>query len=203
MSSPALEYEYGEAPSASLVLERLLSTLPQDRVSLGWLHAELNEHSFEMLAIIMGLIGVLPGASVLIGVLMIIPAVGMMSSSSIVLPRILAARSISARQASFVLGRAIPLLRHWETSGKAQHAEAWKIVRPLVGLLSLVLGFALLVPIPLSNVLPALSIAGLSLAVFEENLALLCLSAFAAAGSLAITGIALFAASEAFMGLIF
>ena len=196
MSSPAIDVR--ECPSASLVLERLLLTLPQDRVSLGWLHEELREHSFEMIAFIMALIGVLPGASALVGVLMTVPAVGLMSSSVIDLPQILAARSISARHASLLLGRAIPVLRRWETPERARHAQSWKFARPIVGLLSLLLGITLLVPIPLSNVLPALAIAGLSLALFEENFTLLCLSGLAAAASLALTCVTVMAASQAF-----
>jgi hypothetical protein len=172
--------------------------LPKDRVSVGWFHDQLQEHSFEMLAIILALIGVLPGASVMIGMLMIVPAFGMMFSSSLRLPNVVAERSISARQASFVLVRAIPLLRAWEAGDRIPRRQAWKFARPLVGLLSLLLGMTLLVPVPLSNVLPALTIAGLSLAAFEENFTLLCLSGLAAAGSLALTGITVLAASQAF-----
>lgn len=183
---------------ASFVLERLLESLPQDRVSLGWLHAELHEHAFEMLAFIMALIGVLPGASVMIGFLMIVPAAGMMFSSGLELPRVVARRSISTRQASYVIGRAIPLLRSWETGAPSPRRVVWRFARPVVGVLSLLLGLTLLVPVPLSNVLPSLAIAGLSLATFEGSLRLLCLSGLAAAGSLALTGVTLVAASQAF-----
>ena len=185
-------------PPASMVLERLLATLPQDRVSVGWLHEELREHSFEMLAFMMALIGVLPGASVMIGFLMVIPAFGMMFSSGMALPGVVAARSISTRQASFVLGRAIPLLKSWESADRTPHGEIWKFARPVVGLLLLLLGVTLLVPVPLSNVLPALAIAGLALACFEGNLTLLCLAGVGAAGSLAVTAITILAASQAF-----
>lgn len=195
---PAYEADIKEYPSASVVLERLLEALPQDRVSVGWLHDELREHSFEMLAFIMALIGVLPGASVMVGLFMAVPAVGMMFSSGMRLPSVVAARSISTRQASFVLGRAIPLLRSWEAGHRAPPGDIWKIARPLVGLLSLLLGFTLLVPVPLSNVLPALTIAGLALASFEGNLLLLGVSIVVAALSLAITAITLLAASQAF-----
>jgi hypothetical protein len=194
MSPPAAK----EHQPASAVLERLLAALPKDRVSVGWLHDELREHSFEMLAILLGLVGVLPGASVVVGVLMVIPACGMMFSSGFRLPSVMAERSISARQASFVIGRAIPLLRSWETGARAPQPQFWKFARPLVGLLSLLLGFTLLVPVPLSNVLPALSIAGLALASFEGNFILLCISGIAAAASLAITAVTLLAASQAF-----
>jgi hypothetical protein len=185
-------------PSASMVLERLLVTLPEDRVSVGWLHEELREHSFEMLALIMALIGVLPGASVMIGLLMVVPACGMMFASGMELPSVVAQRSISTRQASFVLGRAIPLLRSWEAADRTPHGEIWKFARPIIGLLTLLLGFTLLVPVPLSNVLPALAIAGLALAAFEGNLTLLCISGVGAAGSLAVTAVTVMAASQAF-----
>jgi hypothetical protein len=198
MPPPGLEAEAKTYPSASAVLEHLLEALPQDRVSVGWLHQELREHSFEMLAFIMALIGVLPGASVMIGLFMILPACGMMFASGMPLPSVVAARSISRSQASFVIGRAIPLLRSWEADNRAPPGEIWKFARPFVGLLSLLLGVTLLVPVPLSNVFPALTIAGLALAAFEGNLTLLCVSVGAAAMSLAITAVTLIAATQAF-----
>jgi hypothetical protein len=198
MPLPAYDPDAKDTPPASAVLERLLQALPQDRVSVGWLHQELHEHSFEMLAFIMALIGVLPGASVVIGLFMVIPASGMMFSSGMRLPRVVAARSISTRQASFVLGHTIPLLRSWEAGHRARPGEIWKLARPLVGLLSLFLGATLLVPVPLSNVLPALAIAGLALASFEGDLILLGISVMVAALSLAITAITILAASQAF-----
>lgn len=196
MSSPAREI--GDCPPASLVLERLLQALPKDRVSVGWLHNELHEHSFEMLAFIMALIGVLPGASVMVGILMAVPALGMMFSRGLRLPDMVAERSISTRQASYVLGRAIPLLRSWEGAGRSSRARGWKLIRPLVGFVTLILSFTLLVPVPLSNVIPALVIAGLSLASFEENATLLWFSLSAAAVSVAITAVTILAASQAF-----
>jgi len=162
-----------EIPSAAAELERVLRTLPQDRVSIGWLHRELRGHSFELLAFVLALVGVLPGASAAIGCIMVIPALGMIFSSGVRLPRVVALRSIPARQASFVLGRTIPLLRAWETG--------------------------VLVPLPLTNVLPALTIAGLSLAVCEGSAALLFFSCCAAMGSLAVTGMTLLAATHAFV----
>jgi hypothetical protein len=198
MPPQAYEADAKDYPSASAVLERLLEALPQDRVSVGWLHQELREHSFEMLALIMALIGVLPGASVMIGLFMFVPACGMMFSSGMRLPGVVAARSISTRQASFVLGRAIPLLRSWEAGHRAPPGDIWKVARPLVGFLALLLGFTLLVPVPLSNVFPALVIAGLALASFEGNLTLLAISVAAAALSLAFTAITILAATQAF-----
>jgi hypothetical protein len=196
MSSQVCEAK--DTPPASIVLERLLAAMPQDRVSVGWLHEELREHSFEMLAFIMALIGVLPGASVMIGFLMVVPAFGMMFSSGMPLPSVVAARSISTRQASFILGRAIPILKTWESVDRSPQSDILRFARPVVGVLLLLLGITLLVPVPLSNVLPALTIAGLALASFEGNLMLLCISGAAAAGSLAFTGVTLLAASQAF-----
>jgi len=193
---PALESR--DCLPASTVLERLLATLPEDRVSVGWLHGELREHSFELLAFVMALIGVLPGASVMIGLLMFVPAIGMMFSAGVSLPNLVAERSISRRQASFVLGRAIPLLKSWESAERMPHGDIWKFARPLVGVLMLLLAFTLLIPVPLSNVGPALAIAGLALASFEGNLLLLAVAIAAAMGSLALTAATVVLASQAF-----
>ncbi|MGB8366114.1 MAG: exopolysaccharide biosynthesis protein [Rhizomicrobium sp.] len=194
----SFEQDIEDNPAASAVLERLLAVLPNDRVSLGWFHDELPEHSFEMIAFILALIGVLPGASVMIGLAMVVPATGMMLSNGVRLPSVMAERSISASQARYVIARAIPLLRSWEAADRRPHQRIWKLARPAVGLLALLLGMTLLVPVPLSNVLPALAIAGLALASFEGSFTLLCISAFAGASSLAVTGATLIAASQAF-----
>jgi hypothetical protein len=196
MSSIVHESEHN--PPASRVLERLLAVLPNDRVSLAWFHDELHDQSFEMIAFVLALIGVLPGVSVVIGILMIVPACGMMFSSGVRLPDLMANRSISSQQARYVIGRAIPLLRSWETVDRPPHHAIWKLARPAAGLMALLLGITLLVPVPLSNVLPALAIAGLALASFEGNLTLLCIAAFAGAGSLAVTAVTIIAASQAF-----
>jgi hypothetical protein len=130
--------------------------------------------------------------------LMFVPAIGMMFSSGIALPSLVAERSISTRQAMFVLGRAIPLLKSWESSDRAPHGDFWKFARPLVGILTLLLGLTLLIPVPLSNVLPALAIAGLALASFEGNVLLLAVAITAALGSLALTAATVILASQAF-----
>ena len=93
----SFEQDIEDNPAASAVLERLLAVLPNDRVSLGWFHDELPEHSFEMIAFILALIGVLPGASVMIGLAMVVPATGMMLSNGVRLPSVMAERSISAK----------------------------------------------------------------------------------------------------------
>ncbi len=194
----SFEREIEDHPPASLVLERLLAILPDDRVSLGWFQDELHEHSFEMLAFVLALIGVLPGVSAAIGLLMVVPATGMMFSSGVRLPSIMAQRSISAGRARYIIDRILPLLRSWEAPHRPPHPPIWKLARPAAGLLALLLGVTLLVPVPFSNVLPALAIAGLTLASFEGSVPLLCISACTGAGSLAVTGVALIAASQAF-----
>ena len=78
------------------------------------------------------------------------------------------------------------------------HGDIWKFARPLVGVLMLLLGVTLLIPVPLSNVLPALAIAGLALASFESNVLLLAIAIAAALGSLALTTATVVLASQAF-----
>lgn len=196
MVAPA--FDFADGPRASLVLERLLATLPEDRVSLGWLHRELRDHSFEMFAFILSLIAILPGASVFIGILMIVPALGMVCASGWALPSVVADRSVSARQASYVIGHAIPWVRSWEDALPTLKFGAHSLVRPCVGLLLLVLSATLLIPVPLSNVPPAIVMAGLSLASFQRNLLLLGICGVAAALSLAFSCMTLLAASAAF-----
>jgi len=72
----------------SLVLKDLLDGAPADHVTVAWLLESLRERSFGMVMLIMSIIGIVPGASLFVGVLMAIPTVQMMlGHESPVFPR--------------------------------------------------------------------------------------------------------------------
>lgn len=66
-----------EREPTSTVLDRLLTGAPDAEVSLGWLIDGLRERSFGIVMLILGLIALVPGASGIVGVLLMTPAAQM------------------------------------------------------------------------------------------------------------------------------
>jgi hypothetical protein len=59
---------------ASVVLQRLHDQAPTDHFTLGWLLTGLSKHSFGVLLLLLSVIAIAPGASIVAGMLLLIPA---------------------------------------------------------------------------------------------------------------------------------
>jgi hypothetical protein len=81
----------------SSVLEELLKGAPPDHVTLGWLAGSLRERSFGLALLIMALAGLVPGASIFIGILLGFPAM-ILGRESPGLPRLTASRRVPTRR---------------------------------------------------------------------------------------------------------
>lgn len=176
----------------SVVLERLLDQAEKtEDITLAWILGHLKERSFGTIILVLGLIGVLPGVSALAGVLLVIPAVEMMlGRSGPSFPRFVAQRPLPAEKVDTLLRRAIPSLRWLEAYCHPRWHLAFGATRHIVALALLLLGFTLLTPVPLSNVIPALVIVAISLAFLERDGLLLTIALAAAAavlGAMALT----------------
>ena len=80
----------------SVILEGLLHDAPNDQVTLNWIIDHLGARSFGIIMLIIALVGLAPGASPFIGILLAVPAFQMMMARPApVLPRIIARRKIS------------------------------------------------------------------------------------------------------------
>jgi hypothetical protein len=60
--------------AASVVLQRLHDQAPTDHFTLGWLMSGLSKHSFGILLLLLSVVAIAPGASIVAGVLLLIPA---------------------------------------------------------------------------------------------------------------------------------
>ena len=58
----------------SVVLDALFGPEAPERVTLGWLMDRLGDRSFGLVLLLFALLGLLPGASALAGVLLALPA---------------------------------------------------------------------------------------------------------------------------------
>jgi hypothetical protein len=108
-----------------------------------------------------------------------------------VFPRRIAARSLPTRRLAAVVQRSVPVLRYLEKVIHPRwraHIEATK--RPVGAVVVLLSATLVFIPIPLSNMVPALVIALISLAYLEEDGVLLSIGLLAAAVVLTVATLA-------------
>jgi hypothetical protein len=156
---------------ASVVLQRLHDEAPADHFTLGWLMGSLHKRSFGIIMLLLAVVAIAPGASIVAGVLLIIPAFQMIAGQPApVFPRRIAAHPLPTQHLAALVQRAVPLLRYLEKLIYPRWPAPFEPTKRLVGAVVLILSASLVfVPIPLSNVIPALVIALISLAYLEED----------------------------------
>jgi len=158
-------------------LRDLLRHAPADTVTLAWLMESLGERSFGLMLLLLGLMATLPGASVVAGLLIAVLAFQMtVHRHGPVLPHFLGARSFKTQRLAAMLNYAVPPLRYMERFIRPRWQVPFGSARRLVGVAIMLVGTLLFAPIPLSNVLPALSIMLLAFAYLEEDGLLLCVT---------------------------
>ena len=182
----------------SVVLERLVRDAPSDSVTLEWIIASLRERSFGIVMLLVALVGLLPGLSPVVGLLLVVPAVQMiLGRKEPILPRRIATRSLSTPRLVRLLERVIPALRRMERVIRPRWATPFGATKRIVGLVVLLLAATLLAPVPFSQFIPIFVIMLLAFAFLEEDGVLLCIALFAALVSLAITAAAVWGVIEA------
>jgi hypothetical protein len=160
-----------ERMASSRVLEEILDSAPADHFTLDWLTAALEQRSFGIMILFLGLLGTAPVGSTVPGLLLAILAVQMIAGrGQPIFPHFIAARRLPTRSLRLVGGRAIPFLKFLERAIHPRWPVAFEAVKRAVGVVVLLLTLMmLLTPVPLSNVLPAVVIAVIALAYIEED----------------------------------
>ncbi len=131
----------------------------------------LRRRSFGIIMLLLAIIAIAPGASVVAGALLLIPSFQMIAGRSApVFPRRIAAHPLPTRHLAALVQRAVPVLRYLEKAIHPRWPTPVEATKRLVGIVVAILSASLVfIPIPLSNVLPALVIALISLAYLEED----------------------------------
>ena len=161
----------------STALRDLLRHASTETITLAWLMERLGERSFGLVLLLLGLLATLPGASVVAGILIAVPAFQMiLGRHAPLFPRFLAVRCFKTRRLAAMLVHAVPPLRYLERYIRPRWQARFGAAKRLVGLAILIVGSLLFVPIPLSNVPPALVIVLVAFAYLEEDGVLLCLT---------------------------
>jgi hypothetical protein len=167
------------------------------QVSVGWLIEQLGERTFGLTLLMMALLALVPGASTIVGVLIVWPAIQMiLGHHTPVLPGIVARREIAVDKLARAIGIITPRLRWVERLVRPRWHTVFRASKRPTGILMLLLGLTLISPFPFSHVIPALVIMLLALAYLEEDGVVLLISLTAALTSVAITAAALWGAVE-------
>jgi hypothetical protein len=166
----------------SVVLQRLHDQAPTDHFTLGWLLGSLRKRSFGIIMLLLAVVAIAPGVSVVAGLLLMIPAFQMIAGQPTpVFPRRIAARPLPTRHLAALVQRAVPVLRYLEKVVYPRWPTPHEATKRLVGAVVVIMSTTLVfIPIPLSNVVPAMVIALISLAYLEEDGILLSIALLAA-----------------------
>ena len=155
---------------SSVILAELLGEAPAQQVTPDWLMSRLGDRSFGMILLIVAPLGLLPGISIFIGALLIVPAYQMMlARAGPVFPRRLALRKIEVRRLDALLRRVVPVLRYLERFIRPRWATPFQSTKRVVGVVVLLLSLGLFVPVPMSNIPPSLTILLIAFAYLEED----------------------------------
>ncbi len=156
---------------ASAALRALADEARDDTITLDWLLGRLKRRSFGMIILLLALVGLIPGVCNIAGILLMIAAVQMLlGRASPRFPAAIAARGLPARHFVKLVDRALPVLRRLETMVHPRWPIAMTLLDRFSGVAILLLALVIsTIPIPVSNVAPALGIGLLALATLEQD----------------------------------
>ena len=184
---------------ASSLLQRLHDEAPADRFTLAWLMGSLRQRSFGVITLLLAVAAIAPGISVIAGLFLMVPAFQMIADRPApFFPRSFAVRPLPTRRFAALVQRAVPVLRYVEKLTHPRWHTPPETTKRVVGAVVMMLSATLIViPIPLSNVVPALIIALISVAYLEEDGLLLSIALLSGLISLAVEAGALWGAAAA------
>ncbi len=157
----------------SHVLRELASRTDLERISVADLLRALGDRALGALIFIFAFPNVLPvppGTSAVLGAPLVFLAAQLMLGMAPWLPGVVANRSMAHADFAALIRRVGPWLQRAERLLRPR--LAWLVGAPMehaIGALCLLLALVLVLPIPLGNMLPALAISVLALAVLERD----------------------------------
>jgi hypothetical protein len=171
---PALTQSQPDAKTfilASAILQELYDEAPAGYITLEWLTGSLHKQSFGLIMLMLSVVAATPGISFIGGLLLVIPAFQMIAGRPApIFPRWIAARPLPTRHLGAVARRAITVLRYVEKIFYPRYPVPAGVTKRVVGIVvMLLIARLMIVPFPLSTILPALVIAWISLAYLEED----------------------------------
>ena len=159
----------------SELLLRISREAEGPNLSVGEIIAQIEDRSFGVLALLLALPGCFPffppGFTSVLGVGIALVAVQMVVGRHRVwLPGVLERRNIQKERFVRVVERAVPFLRRCEALTRPRYLTVTSGIREqFVGAFILVLAVVISVPLPLTNLGPAVAIAVIAVGLIEED----------------------------------
>jgi hypothetical protein len=156
---------------SSRVLEEVIDQAPADYFTVGWLTSILQQRSFGIVMLFLGLLATIPVGSTVPGVMLAAMAVQLIGGrSEPIFPHFITRRRLPTRHLLRLGGRAIHVLKYLEKAIHPRWPMTFEVAKRAVGVMVLLLtAVLLLTPVPFSNVAPAMVISLISLAYVEED----------------------------------
>lgn len=199
---PVEDFSLSELPlsdeKTSALLKRVLAELQGDSVSVGTIMHELRRRSFGGALILLAALSLLPGISFISGVVMILPALQMAAGlRAPLLPRFVRNRQVGVDRLRSLGNKAIPWIEQVERFVKPR----WLIltlppVTTVVGLLIIGLALVITIPLPFSNLPPAIAVLCLAFGMLERDGILIFIGLVAATIALTIGFLIIYVAIE-------
>lgn len=166
----------------------MLDRAQEPRVPIAWLQEQLGRRSFGLTFFVMGMVALLPGASTLVGILLAWPAVQLVLGHEVTaLPPFIARRKVGVDRVARAIRILTPRLEWLERLVRPRWPELFRTMRRVIGLVMLLLGLAMILPVPFGQIVPALVVMLLAVAYMEEDGLALLVALVGALASLAIT----------------
>lgn len=172
----------------SQLLQAALRDAPTEKATAAWFVARLRRRSFGMIMLLLGLVAMLPGVSIVAALLLLPLGYQMIRAhETLVLPALIAARSLPTQRIVWLLNLTIPAMRALEKIIRPRWQTPFRATKRLVGFVVVLLAATLFTPIPLSNVIPGALTILIAFAYLEEDGILLSMALTASLASLVLT----------------
>jgi hypothetical protein len=137
--------EMKEHTPSSRVLENLLHQAPPECFTLGWLTSHLQQRSFGIVFLVLGLLATTPIGSTVPGLMLAAVAIQMIAGRrELVFPQFITAWSLPTRHLFRIAGHAIPIMQYLEKAVHPRWPTAFEASKRFVGVVILLLTAALL-----------------------------------------------------------
>ena len=171
---------------ASELLDDLVEAFPGESVSVGELLDRLDSRANGVVLLVLALpmcIPNIPGISTIFGALMIAPALQLvLGSRTLWVPKRVRAWRVDCNALRRTFNAATPVLRRLEYLIKPRWSRLTRFpITILVGLQTLFMAFVLILPIPLGNWPPGMTVALTALALLQRDGVLMLLTTLASA----------------------
>ena len=155
----------------SALLKKVLDELTDETIRVGSLLYKLRKRSFGGVFLLLATLSLLPGISIIAGFMIIIPALQMIIGyRAPLLPRFLRERRISVAKIRKLGNKAVPWIEKIEHYIKPRWLG---LTSPamlfLVGITIMMLAIVITIPLPLSNLAPAITVICLAFGLLERD----------------------------------